>query len=64
MRPRNLLAVLLAMIAFPDRGQGAIVRGLGKELEICLSGEVLESDGRPAADVEIACGLNITAPIR
>ncbi len=58
MRTRLVLAMLAALLALADHAQGAFIRGSGKNLEICLSGEALESDGRPAADVEIACGLN------
>ncbi|HVU88481.1 MAG TPA: thioredoxin family protein [Pirellulales bacterium] len=58
MRARLLLAILFALLAAPHDAQAAFIRGSGKDLEICLSGEVLDADGRPATDVEIACRLN------
>lgn len=34
------------------------LRGSGKDLQICLRGEVFESDDQPASDLQITCGMN------
>ena len=34
------------------------LRGSGQDLQICLRGEVFESDGQPASDVQVTCGMN------
>jgi hypothetical protein len=34
------------------------LRGSGQDLQLCLRGEVLNPDGRPATNTEVVCGLN------
>ncbi|MEX2168729.1 MAG: thioredoxin family protein [Pirellulales bacterium] len=34
------------------------LRGSGQDLQICLRGEVFESDGQSASDFQITCGMN------
>src|SRR3954471_2879174 len=37
------------------------LRGSGKDLQICLKGEVFDSDGQPATSVKLAGSMNSTA---
>ncbi len=36
------------------------LRGTGKDLQLCLHGEVVDSDGRPAKDIQLTGDLNAT----
>lgn len=40
------------------------LRGSGQDLQICLRGEVFESDGQSASDVQITCGMNESGSTR
>src|SRR4051812_25803673 len=57
-----LIIGLLAGIAVGEQppGQPAVewLRGSGKDLQICLKGEVFESDGRPATAVQVSGRMN------
>src|SRR3954453_17711423 len=44
-----------------DPPAGEWLRGSGKDLQICLKGEVFDSDGQPASGVKLAGSMNSTA---
>lgn len=55
------LGVSLFLVVVPgestagDKNEIEWLRGTGKELEICLKGEVLETNGQPAKEIKITC---------
>jgi hypothetical protein len=63
---RWLVAVLLAAAVCSKFARGAEpstndwLRGSGKDLQIRLHGEVFDSDGQPAQDPNVTCGMNST----
>src|SRR6188768_3524094 len=54
------LALTASSSAAPalEQNQDDWLRGSGKDLEICLKGEIFESDGRPATNVQVTGRLN------
>src|SRR5690242_2335350 len=64
----SIAVIVLSMAASTNKLHSAEdspeswLRGTGKDLQIRLAGEVLESDGQPATDVKVTCHLNSVKP--
>ena len=60
----SIVAIVFAATHFPTLGaepdQHTWLRGSGKDLQIRFHGIVLDSNGQPATDLNIACGTNST----
>lgn len=52
-----IFAAVAAAPASDDRPTADWLRGSGKDLQLCLQGEVLDSDGQPATDFQLACEM-------
>ncbi len=64
--PRSTRALVIAVLLFAvhasagDQLSNDWLRGSGENLELCLHGEVFESDGRPATDLQLTGNVNAT----